>query len=224
MGRKRKRLSHGEAVFPKKQRKKPLKEKLAVSDKNREYEVFLKQFESDYPVKKDDSDRQKQPQSVRSANQSASHGKSPQTSRRTVNNRTYSKQNIRQKHRTVKRSKHRRLLAIFSAVLASILLAVIIIIIARRCNTGDDVLSGTWYLDGVTVYRFDGKGNGSLNLPNSTYPFTYKMNDNSLIIDFESEAARDITYSFAVENGKLSLVSVEKGKEITYELTKTSDR
>lgn len=112
----------------------------------------------------------------------------------------------------------------FSAVLASILLAAIIIIIARRCNTGDDVLSGTWDLDGVTVYRFDGKGNGPLNLPNSTYPFTYKMNDNALIIDFESEAARDITYSFTVENGKLPLVSVEKGKEITYELTKTSDR
>ena len=42
-------------------------------------------------------------------------------------------------------------------------------------------------------------------------------------IDFESEAARDITYTFTVENEKLLLVSAEKDKEITYELTKTND-
>ena len=53
--------------------------------------------------------------------------------------------------------------------------------------------------------------------------FTYKTKDNSLSIDFESESAQDITYTFTVENEKLLLVSTEKDKEITYELTKTND-
>lgn len=211
-----------------------------MSDKNREYEEFLKQFESKYPARSD-SDRQRQPQSRYSAEQPVSQ-RTPQQrtataqpSRQTVNNRAYTRQHIPQKRRTAKKRKQRRLLGISAAVLAIALLVVIIIVVAKSCSSGGDVpnstdvlngtdvLSGTWDLDGITVYQFDGKGNGSLKLPDNTYLFTYKMNDNSLSIDFESEAARDITYTFTVENEKLLLVSTEKDKEITYELKKTND-
>lgn len=94
------------------------------------------------------------------------------------------------------------------------------LLLAESFINGEDELCGSWSPDSITVYKFDGKGSGSLNLPENSYPFTYEIKDNSLKIDFESESARDITYSFTVKGGKLSLVSVEKGKEITYLLTK----
>lgn len=211
-----------------------------MSDKDREYEEIMKLFEQKYP-ESTNSDRQRQPQSRYSADRPVSQ-RTPQQrtataqpSRQTVNNRTYSRQHIPQKHRTAQKRRQRRLFGASAAVLAIALLVVIIIVIARSCSVGGnvlnggsvpngtDVLNGTWNLDGITVYQFDGKGNGSLNLPDKSYPFTYKTKDNSLSIDFESEAARDITYTFTVENEKLLLVSAEKDKEITYELTKTND-
>ena len=204
-----------------------------MSDKDREYEEIMKLFEQKYP-ESTNSDGQRQPQNRYSADRPVSQ-RTAQTSRQPVKNRTYTRQHIPQKRRTAKKRKQHRLLGISAAVLAIALLVVIIIVIARSCSVGGnvlnggsvpngtDVLNGTWNLDGITVYQFDGKGNGSLNLPDKSYPFTYKTKDNSLSIDFESEAARDITYTFTVENEKLLLVSVEKDKEITYELTKTND-
>lgn len=39
-------------------------------------------------------------------------------------------------------------------------------------------------------------------------------------IDFEGDAARDITYTFTVEKDKLTLVSIEKKQNKNYGLTK----
>lgn len=204
-----------------------------MSDKDREYEEIMKLFEQKYP-ESTNSDRQRQPQNRYSADRPVSQ-RTAQTSRQPVKNRTYTRQHIPQKRRTPKKRKQRRLLGISAAVLAIILLAVLIIVVAKSCSSGGDVpkgtdvlngtdvLSGTWDLDGITVYQFDGKGNGALKLPDNTYSFTYKTKDNSLSIDFESESAQDITYAFTVENEKLLLVSTEKDKETTYELTKTND-
>lgn len=214
-------------------KKNPLKGEHAVSDKDREYEEIMKLFEQKYP-ESTNSDGQRQPQNQYSADRPVSQ-RTAQTSRQPVKNQTYTRQHIPQKRRTAKKRKQHRLLGISAAVLAIILLAILIIAVARSCSVGGnvlnggsvpngtDVLNGTWNLDGITVYQFDGKGNGALKLPDNTYSFTYKMKDNSLSIDFESESARDITYTFTVKNEKLLLVSTEKDKEITYELTKTND-
>ena len=208
-----------------------------MSDKDREYEEIMKLFEQKYP-ESTNSDRQRQPQSRYSADRPVSQ-RTPQQrtataqpSRQTVNNRTYSRQHIPQKHRTAQKRRQRRLFGASAAVLAIALLVVIIIVIARSCSVGGnvlnggsvpngtDVLNGTWNLDGVTVYQFDGNGHGSLNLPSNTYPFTYEIKDNELRIDFESDAARDADYTFTVEKDKLILKYVEKDQEKTYELMK----
>ena len=149
-------------------KKNRLKEKHAVSDKDREYEEIMKLFEQKYP-ESTNSDRQRQPQSRYSADCPVSQ-RTPQQrtataqpSRQTVNNRTYTRQHIPQKRRTPKKRKQRRLLGISAAVLAIILLAVLIIVVAKSCSSGGDVpkgtdvlngtdvLSGTWDLDGITV-------------------------------------------------------------------------
>lgn len=59
--------------------------------------------------------------------------------------------------------------------------------------------------------------------PDATAEWCKTHRPDVLLIDFESESAQDITYTFTVENEKLLLVSTEKDKEITYELTKTND-
>ena len=195
-----------------------------MSDKDREYEEIMKLFEQKYP-ESTNSDRQRQPQSRYSADCPVSQ-RTPQQrtataqpSRQTVNNRTYTRQHIPQKHRTAQKRRQRRL-TIITVILAAVMILSIILIV-KSCS-GSDVLKGTWNLDGVTVYQFDGNGHGSLNLPSNTYPFTYEIKDNELRIDFESDAARDADYTFSVKNGVLTMTggegSVEPGR--VYELTR----
>ena len=195
-----------------------------MSDKDREYEEIMKLFEQKYP-ESTNSDRQRQPQSRYSADCPVSQ-RTPQQrtatvqpSRQTVNNRTYTRQHIPQKHRTAQKRRQRRL-TIITVILAAVMILSIILIV-KSCS-GSDVLKGTWNLDGVTVYQFDGNGHRSLNLPSNTYPFTYEIKDNELRIDFESDAARDADYTFSVKNGVLTMTggegSVEPGR--VYELTR----
>ena len=112
-------------------------------------------------------------------------------------------------------------MTIITVILAAVLILSVILIV-KSCSGSDDVLKGTWDLDGVTVYQFDGNGHGSLNLPSNTYAFTYEIKDNELHIDVESDAARDADYTFSVKNGVLTMTggegSVEPGR--VYELTR----
>lgn len=199
-----------------------------MSDKNREYEEFLKQFESKYPARSD-NDRQRQPQSRYSAERPVSQrtpqqkNATAQPSRQPVNNRAYTRQHIPQKRRTAKKRRQRRLLGISAAVLAIILLVVLIIVIARSCSTGTNVLSGTWALDGTTVYQFDGNGKGAMVLHAVSYDFTYTIDGNKLVIDYRNESVHDATYEFTVDGDTLTLVGGEGTIGGTYELTKTND-
>ena len=113
----------------------------------------------------------------------------------------------------------RKTIGLICAAIAVIIAAAVLI--ARFGGT--DALKGTWDLDGVTVYEFDGKGTGSLNLPSNSYAFTYEIKDGTLSIDFESEAARDKTYTFRADKNKLTLTDGEGTDSKTFELTKQKD-
>lgn len=121
----------------------------------------------------------------------------------------------------IKRRQRRRIII---SVITVVVLILVILLIVRLRGGGGDVLKGTWDYDGVTVYQFDGEGKGSLNLPSSTYPFTYVIKGNEVCIDFESESARDSTYTFTVEKEKLILVRTEENQEKSYELLKVDQR
>lgn len=209
-------------------KKKPLKGERTVSDKSREYEELLKQFESKYPARSD-NDRQRQPQSRYSEERSLSQRtpqqrtSTAQTSRRPVNNRAYTGQHIPQKRRTAKKRNRCRLLGISAAVLAIILLAILIIVVAKSCSSGTNVLSGTWALDGTTAYQFDGNGKGAMVLHAVSYDFTYTIDGNKLVIDYKNESVHDATYEFTVDGDTLTLVGGEGTIGGTYELTKTND-
>lgn len=174
-----------------------------MSDDNKEYEEFLKQYEKEHPLK-GDTYAQNQEQQSHPAECNVPKATPQFTAEQAI--------------KPAAGKCGRNLLIVISAAVIIIISAALLIVKLRVGKT--DVLNGTWNLDGITAYEFDGKGNGALKLPNSSYPFTYKINGDSLSIDFESEAARDITYTFNAQKEKLVLVSIEKNKEITYEFTK----
>ena len=83
-----------------------------------------------------------------------------------------------------------------------------------------DALKGTWGVDEITVYQFDGRGNDALVLPDSQFLFNYKISEDALHIDFKSENARDFDYVFTVDGDRLSLSGGEGANSITHILTR----
>jgi len=82
-----------------------------------------------------------------------------------------------------------------------------------------DKLKGTWDMGGTTVYQFDGRGNGAMILPSSTYEFVYEISKDKkqVSIDFEDERAKDYTYDFAKEGKKLILSGTEGTESFRFE-------
>lgn len=104
------------------------------------------------------------------------------------------------------------------AVALGILISIIVLTV-KGCSGGTDVLKGKWNLDGTTAYEFSGDGNGALLLPNVTYEFTYEIKKDQISIDYENESVRDGTYTFSVEDNKLTLIGGEGTVGGTYTLT-----
>ena len=115
----------------------------------------------------------------------------------------------------IKKQKHRLLLYA--------VLGVFIALMAVGCSGGADPLWGKWDLDGTTVYVFDGKGSGALELPESRYEFRYEIKDGTVSIDFTNEKVRDISYAFVVASDELTLERSEKNDTIIYKLKKQSN-
>ena len=100
------------------------------------------------------------------------------------------------------------------------ILILIIVLIVKGCSGGTDVIAGKWDVDGITFYEFNGKGNGALILPNSTYGFTYEIETNQLIIDYKDDSLHDGSYTFEINGDKLTLIGGEGTVGGTYALTK----
>lgn len=187
------------------------------NEKNNEFEEFLKLFkESDSSGSDTPVIPRKQPEQV----QTSATPRSEYPARRKKRRRKPGKYLSPKPKAPKKRRQHR--LTVITVILVSVMILSFVMIV-RSCSSAGDALKGTWDIDGVTVYQFDGKGNGALILPSNTYPFIYGIKDNAVSIDFESDAARDITYSFTVEKDKLIMVSTEDNHEKTFELTKMPD-
>lgn len=198
-----------------------------MDERNQELEEVLKMFDSKpSPSSENTIQKQSQMNDVQSRRISQKHRSSSQTAR--PSNSTAEKDNSQSKQRrnhsakrkAEKKCKQRRMIVI--AVILVVVLSLVTLLIVKSCNKADE-LKGTWDFDGVTVYQFDGKGNGSLNLPDNTYPFTYEIKDNVVSIDFEGNEAKDAAYNFTVEKDKLVLVFIEDKGTRTYEMTKVEE-
>lgn len=102
------------------------------------------------------------------------------------------------------------------------IIAIILIIaftVATVMYLHKDKLYGSWTTDGVTIYKFNGKGKGALITSLSRYEFNYKIKKNKLYIYFLSDKAKDASYEFSVDEDKLIVDGIDetKGK---YSMTK----
>lgn len=103
--------------------------------------------------------------------------------------------------------------------IALAILLLLVVLLCRSCLNKDQ-LEGLWSIDEITSYHFNGKGRGELILPENSYAFSYKIQDNQLKVDFKSEAARDFQYAFTVEGNRLTLTGEQENQGVVYVLTK----
>ena len=117
-----------------------------------------------------------------------------------------------------RRIRRRRIRNGVAAALVLILIVLCIVLLFTSCSA-DKRIVGTWDYDTITVYRFDKNGEGALLLPNESYTFAYSIEEDQLIIDFESENVTDHRYTFSINGGELTLTAEESGGTV-YVLTK----
>ncbi len=79
---------------------------------------------------------------------------------------------------------------------------------------------GTWSVDDEAGMRFEEGGAGALVLPKTSYAFTYTVEDDQLILDFESSKVVDCRYTASVAGDVLTLIGGEGTVGGTYELAK----
>lgn len=71
-------------------------------------------------------------------------------------------------------------------------------------------VTGSWKLDNVTVYMFDGRGRGVMLTAVDNYTFLYSAQDGKLAIDFDSDGGADREYSYVVSGDSLTLTNGEQ--------------
>ncbi len=111
--------------------------------------------------------------------------------------------------RMKRKKKYNKKRIIIIAIIAVIILLIIFFLKSKN-NTNNKTIIGAWTTDGVTIYEFSDSGKGKLIVPLSEYPFTYKIEDNKLFIDFENETSKDSTYEYSFEDNKMIWKNVEE--------------
>ncbi len=112
-----------------------------------------------------------------------------------------------------------------TTVVLSVLLAVctLALLSALIFLFSADTLTGSWRIDEITVYEFDGKGSGALVLPDQSFAFAYWVSKDTLTIDFVSPSARDFEYTFSIQGDTLTLTGGEGNDTVSYTLTRVSE-
>lgn len=127
---------------------------------------------------------------------------------------------IASRNRMKKKKQNQRRMLFGGAAAVLIVIVVVIVLIVKGCSGRTDVLAGTWDFDGTTTYSFDGEGSGAMALPSISYDFTYKIDGNTLVIDYSNESVHDSTYEFTVDGDILTMVGGEGTVGGTYKLTR----
>lgn len=107
-------------------------------------------------------------------------------------------------------------------VITVILISIVIIIGVCVCYflLKKNPLEGRWVYDSYTQYVFEKDGNGCLEVDDVHYEYTYKINGNTLTLDFVEDIVRDCEYTFSVEDSQLTLIGGENTDGGTYKLNK----
>ncbi len=88
--------------------------------------------------------------------------------------------------------------------------------------TAED-LAGTWTVDGVTNYRFEEGGAGTLLLPEHDYAFAYTLEENALTLEFESAGIKPAVFRVSLEGETLTLEREEEAGTAVFLLQRKDD-
>lgn len=132
---------------------------------------------------------------------------------RTSQHRQMATAQSRARHKRLRQRRKRQRQAAIMVVVLILLLAVLVGLIVHM--TRRDELRGTWTLDQVTAYEFDGKGHGALLLPQKHYEFDYTIDGKCLYIDFRDPTAEDTSYTYETSKDTLLLTN-DNGQEYQF--------
>ena len=127
---------------------------------------------------------------------------------------------LKEQPKPAHRRRRRRRLNPRFVILVSGLLAILIGIILGVRSCSKPSIIGRWDLDGTTVYRFEKDGKGALELMVGEYAFTYKIEDDTLKIDFIDDVAIDSSYTFEINRNILFLTGGPGDAKMDYALQK----
>ena len=69
---------------------------------------------------------------------------------------------------------------------------------------------GTWTIDGTTTYQFEEDGRGALILPEHRYPFTYIVEADKLLLEFDNSSIGKAAFRFTAAGDALTLKREEE--------------
>ena len=75
---------------------------------------------------------------------------------------------------------------------------------------------GTWKIDSITSYEFDGAGKGTMHTAVDDYSFAYAANAERVKFDFDDPKAADHEYEYSLSGSNLTL----RRQGVTYPMTK----
>ena len=86
-------------------------------------------------------------------------------------------------------------------------------------------LAGTWTIDGTTSYRFDHAGRGALILPEHSYLFSYRIESDTLVLQFDKAGIGTAVFTAEIREDMLMLTRIEQAgtAEFLLERVKTTD-
>lgn len=73
-----------------------------------------------------------------------------------------------------------------------------------------ETLVGTWTIDGTTTYQFEEDGRGALILPEHRYPFTYTVEADKLLLEFDNSSIGKAAFRFTAAGDALTLKREEE--------------
>ena len=82
-------------------------------------------------------------------------------------------------------------------------------------------LSGKWEYKNDTTYTFNVGNDGSMHTMDKDYLFDYKIEGQTVKIDFKDNGAKDCEYKYSISGNKLILKGGKGTVGGTYELTKS---
>lgn len=101
-----------------------------------------------------------------------------------------------------------------------VIISVVLVFTVMYFSKNENELVGTWVYDEYTQYVFEESGHGELLADDVSFDYTYKINGETLTLDFTEDVVRDCDYTFSVDGKKLTLKGGTGTDGGTYTLNK----